>query len=64
MVLEQVLLEQARVLLEQQLLEPFLATTTAVEVEQQQFLLELQVTEKQGHQVEVEVQLQQPHLPH
>jgi hypothetical protein len=35
-----------------------------VEVEQQQFLLELQVTEKQEHQVEVEVQLQQSHLPH
>jgi hypothetical protein len=33
MVLEQVPLEQARLLLEQQLLELFLATTTEVEVE-------------------------------
>jgi hypothetical protein len=63
-VLEQVPLEQARVLLEQQLLEPFLATTTAVEVEQQQFLLELQVTEKQERQEVVAGQLPQPHLPH
>jgi hypothetical protein len=31
-VLEQVPLEQARLVLEQQLLEPFLATTTAVQV--------------------------------
>jgi hypothetical protein len=56
----QVPLEQARLLLGQQLLEHFLVTTMAVEEAYQQFLLELQVAEKQEHQVEAEVQSPRP----